>query len=95
MEPGQAAAKIQNRVRIGLAKAKVESKKEDFAAAQKKLGMLVHWAVVTIQRNFRGRWGRRRFQQHMLLKQVWIFARSLSCYYIRVAHIYFVFNALP
>jgi hypothetical protein len=70
MEPEQAIAKIQNRARIGLAKAKVESKKEDFAAAQKKLGMLVHWAVVTIQRNFRGRWGRRRFQQHMLLKQV-------------------------
>ena len=70
IEPSHAAVKIQNRIRRNLSKQKVEAKKEEVISAQKKLGMLVHWAVVTIQRNFRGRHGRKRFAEYSIVKQV-------------------------
>lgn len=70
MDTHTAAAKIQQRARVKVSNKKVQAKKEEIISAQKKLGMLIHWAVVTIQRNFRGRSGRKRFVQQMMAKQV-------------------------
>lgn len=70
IDPEAAALKIQKRARVKVSAKKVQEKKEEIISAQKKLGMLIHWAVVTIQRNFRGRKGRKKFISQQMAKQV-------------------------
>ena len=63
IEREEALRRIQCQIRIKQAHRKIEKRKEKMKTDQKRLGELLLWAIVLIQRTARGRLGRHRFRR--------------------------------
>ena len=69
-EKHHAAQRIQLTVRRKQAVKRTAEQRRKLQEAQKRVGMFVHWAVVTIQRNARGKMGRKKYEKHAMAKRV-------------------------
>lgn len=65
--PEIAVLRIQCAARCRRARIRVSNKRDAVKKSQKKAGLLIYWAVVTIQRIARGRQGRKRYQSFVFM----------------------------
>lgn len=64
-----AAARIQLLAHRKQAVKKSNEQREKIIEDQRKLGLLIHWAAVTLQRNARGKLGRKKFEKVAVAKK--------------------------